>query len=965
MVNGIIGIMTKRHMIVIMALLFTVSVLSAGLLFINTVNAAEPITYYVSPTGSDSNTGTIDAPFKTIAKARDVVRTVNGNMKSDIYVYLRGGTYNITETITFGPQDSGTNGYRIYYMAYPGETPVLSGATKVTGWTRHNGNIYKAKLNRSTKLRNLYVNDQRASMTSKRVTARGGHGTYTVTAGQAPWAWTSGSKSDGVRYDMSEVPEITRNKDDLEIVNGTTWNENIVCTRDVITANGYRVLLLQQPYGAIAQTPGWGAAFTTSGTHTIYNAFEFLNSPGQFYFDKTEQMLYYYLRPGENIETIDVQAPMVEKLIEIAGTSTSNRVKNITFQGITFAYTDYNLVEVGGSRGKSTCQAAQGFIAFFNDNWHYTKYDLVDTLPGMINLRNCDSIDFIENVIKHSGADGISMVNDVINCKIIGNYITDITSSGITVGHPQHVYIGDGGSRAKFPSGVEGVCKNNTISNNVLYDISMVPGFGGCAGITAYFVEGLEITRNHVQKTAYNGIHLGWGWCNFKDSTTCKNNTISYNRVVDTLSRLHDSGAIYTIGQMPGTNINENYVKGIPPATYGPTYGLHNDEGTAYIIENDNVLNIDPGVKYTINCEDFGEKHDLTILRTYATVSKMGKNPPNSRIDPPVAVPDNVWPLRQYNVCLNSGIQDEYRKIMPESLLSTPDYVFPASCAAEAASIINIRSSGDPSNTVWFAPPGTTTFVEGATMTKAAGDATSIIAPYTAGTYKLYIVNSQGVKIGESESILRVSGSVNPPPKEPRSAFTRIEAESYNGQSGIQTENCSEGGMDVGYIENGDYVVYKNIDFGKGAASFKARVASATSGGNIELRIDSIDGPVVGICPVAGSGGWQQWVDATCEVSGLKGVHDLYLKFTGGSGYLLNINWFTFVEGNNDENLGDLNDDGKVNSTDLQILKKHLLRITLLTGKNLSNADLNKDGKVDSSDLSLMKRYLLQIIPTF
>jgi len=80
-------------------------------------------------------------------------------------------------------------------------------------------------------------------MTSKRVTARGGHGTYTVTAGQAPWAWTSGSKSDGVRYDMSEVPEITRNKDDLEIVNGTTWNENIVCTRDVITANGYRVLL--------------------------------------------------------------------------------------------------------------------------------------------------------------------------------------------------------------------------------------------------------------------------------------------------------------------------------------------------------------------------------------------------------------------------------------------------------------------------------------------------------------------------------------------------------------------------------------------------------------------------------------------------------------------------------------------------------------------------------------------------
>ena len=55
---------------------------------------------------------------------------------------------------------------------------------------------------------------------------------------------------------------------------------------------------------------------------------------------------------------------------------------------------------------------------------------------------------------------------------------------------------------------------------------------------------------------------------------------------------------------------------------------MHNDEGSAYITENDNVLDIDPGVKYTINCEDYGAKHDLTILRTYATVNKMGANPP-------------------------------------------------------------------------------------------------------------------------------------------------------------------------------------------------------------------------------------------------------------------------------------------------------------------------------------------------
>jgi len=132
------------------------------------------------------------------------------------------------------------------------------------------------------------------------------------------------------------------------------------------------------------------------------------------------------------------------------------------------------------------------------------------------------------------------------------------------------------------------------------------------------------------------------------------------------------------------------------------------------------------------------------------------------------------------------------------------------------------------------------------------------------------IVTASSNGLESDRVIIKTTGGEPEPTPVPRSAFTRIEAESYDAQSGIQTEDCSEGGKDVGYIENGDFVVYKAIDFGRGAASFKARVASATSGGNIELRIDSIDGPVVGICPVAGTGGWQEWADATCEVSDLK-----------------------------------------------------------------------------------------------
>lgn len=819
-------------------IIFSLAFLSISQLLLINLNAASNIEFYVSPDGNDNNSGTKDSPFNTITKARDTIRSINKNMNSDIFVYLRGGTYNITSTITFNTQDSGTNGYKIYYQAYPNETPILNGGTKVTGWTQHNGNIYKASLNRSTKLRNLYVNDKRALMTSKTVTAQGGYGNYSITSGQASWAWTSGTKSDGVKYKSSDIPNITSNKDDIEIINGTTWNENIVCIRDIITtSDNYKAFLMQQPYGSIAQTPGWGAAFSTSGTHTIYNAYEFLNSPGQFYFDKSTKTLYYYLRSGENAQTLDVYAPTIEKMIDISGTSNTNRIKNITFKGLTFSNTDYSLVKVGNSYGKTTCQGANGFIAFYNDNWHNTKYNLLDTLPGIINVNSSDSIDFADNIIKHSGSDGITMVNDVNNSKLSGNYITDITSSGITVGHPQHVYIGDGGNNAKYPSGVEGICKNNTISNNMLYDISCAPGFGGCAGVTAYFVDTLKITNNIIDTTAYNGINLGWGWCNFLDSNTCKNNVISYNRLFNTLNRLHDSGAIYTIGQMPGTYINENYVKGIPAATSGPTYGLHNDEGTAYLIENDNILDISPNVKYTINCEDYGKKHDLTILRTYATVNKMGVNPPNSKIDQPIVVSDNVWPLNQYNICLNSGIQDAYMKIIPSSILAKQDYIFPASCETSAGSILNIRSSSNNTDTIWFAPSGTTNFVEGPTMTKVSGSKTSIEVPYVAGTYKLFVVNSNGVKSSESKSILRVKGSAVYPSK------------------------------------------------------------------------------TVVVTPTATT-----------------------------------------------SNLGDINSDGKINSTDIALLERHILGSSNLTGNSLIQADINKDSKITSSDLSLLERFILGII---
>lgn len=711
---------------------------------------------YVAPDGDDTNPGSIDAPFLTLKRVRDEVRTMNGAMSEDLHVYLRGGTYRLDETVTFSPEDSGRNGHRIHYESYPGETAILSGSVPVTGWTPHEGEIYVAALDRSTKLRNLYVNDERAMMASIRIPSQGGFDTYSVSSGQADWAWMSGSGSDGLQYDAGDLPEIATNTDDLEVVNGTTWNENIVCSRDVTTEGGSRVLWLQQPYGAIAQLPGWNAGFSVDGTHTIFNAYEFLTEPGTFYFDKTEGQLYYIPRQGEDMATATVEAPVLETLIEIEGASLDERVENLSFRGITFENTDYNLYEVDGSRGKASVQGATVYKAYGDGNWHNTQYEVLDTFPGVILVNSASGIEITDSVVKHSGSEGISMINDVSDSAITGTVITDIAGSGITVGHPQHVYLGDEGTHAAYSAAVEGICTDNLIENNLLYDISTLPGFGGHSGITAFYTDGLRIEHNQIQLTAYNGVNMGWGWINFPDSTTARDNTVSYNRFIDTLSRLHDSGAIYTIGQNPGTQINENYVQGIPPAISGPTYGLHNDEGSAYITENDNVLDIDPGVHYTINAEDFGGKHDLTILRTYATVNKMGIDPPNSTIDPPVAVPDNVWPRPQYEVCVASGIDEAHQGIIFESLSPLVDRVFPASAAVAAGGeSLPIRSSG-AAYVAWFAPEGTTEFIEGDTMTRAVGTATSIAIPNQTGTYRMHLVDSSGQKVGQSETLLRV-----------------------------------------------------------------------------------------------------------------------------------------------------------------------------------------------------------------
>jgi arabinoxylan arabinofuranohydrolase len=66
------------------------------------------------------------------------------------------------------------------------------------------------------------------------------------------------------------------------------------------------------------------------------------------------------------------------------------------------------------------------------------------------------------------------------------------------------------------------------------------------------------------------------------------------------------------------------------------------------------------------------------------------------------------------------------------------------------------------------------------------------------------------------------------------------------------------------------------------------------AGGQIEIRLGSIDGELLGVCEVKSTGGLQNWAVQSCKVKKTKGVHDLCFVFKGGDGQLFNFDWWQF-----------------------------------------------------------------------
>ena len=121
---------------------------------------------------------------------------------------------------------------------------------------------------------------------------------------------------------------------------------------------------------------------------------------------------------------------------------------------------------------------------------------------------------------------------------------------------------------------------------------------------------------------------------------------------------------------------------------------------------------------------------------------------------------------------------------------------------------------------------------------------------------------------------------------------TRIEAESYSAMNGISTENCSdeEGGLNVGWIDNNDWMEYTVNVPTTSAYLIEYRVASNSDGGKISLQNG---GQELSLVTVPNTGGWQTWQTISTVVSLSAGSTTIRLAAPQG-GY--NLNWWSLAQ---------------------------------------------------------------------
>ena len=567
--------------------------------------AQEQATFYVAPTGNDANPGTEAAPFKTITKAQKAVREINGTMTGDIVVYLREGTYQLNSTVNFDERDGGKDGHYVRYKAYKGEMPLITGGMPITGWTIHDeaNNIWKAE-GVEGRFRQLYVNGKkavRACFPNAIAANDKGAGSF-----DHDFVRLSKVDSTGRAFDVSaEYIKNIKNIEDVEIHLMIAWAESILRLEKVQVNGGTAKLIPKDPERTKLfhrAYPMLGTAFQSNPPKQqvfyLENSYDLIDAPGEWYLDEKNQTLYYKPRSGENMGSANVVAPRLNTMFSVLGKDTKNKVGYMSFEGLTFAHSNYTRPS---EEGFLDLQAANFNVDVLPDpgrgNWeklNSNKYLLWRPDAGF-RVENAHHFLVKNCTFTQMAATGLDFVSGTNDDVIEGNVFYEIGAAGIMLGKfyqdsTTEIHI------AYNPSDKEEISTRDTIRNNLVTNVTNE--HQGAVGIGAGYPRYVVIENNEISYTYYSGISLGFGWT--KDQTAMTNNHVNKNNIHHISRLLCDSGPIYTLSnQGTGSEIKENYLHDYSASKWSDYWVLpiYLDEGSSgFVVENNSYRNAPSGV---------------------------------------------------------------------------------------------------------------------------------------------------------------------------------------------------------------------------------------------------------------------------------------------------------------------------------------------------------------------------------
>jgi hypothetical protein len=480
-------------------------------------SARAQITLYASPTATATSGCTLKAPC-SLDGAQRVVRGLTGSMTGDIVVDLRGGVYRRSTTWTFSDaaHDSGTHGHRVIYQAYPGESPAISGGQQITGWSLHDSskNIWSAQVGTSLRTRELYVNGVRAQLARGRSNPSG-------------WSPTSTGLT-APDSSMASWPDVVG----TEVVSENTWVHK---SCPITSASGTAVTLAQPCYtnaelpynfasGAVVNQYPYNVSW-------VQNAYELLDTPGQFYLDSAGGTLYYVPRPHEDLATADIEAPVMQTLVSGSGTGASP-LSNVTFAGLTFEHATW--LTPATSEGYAEGQAQWRITG--SGRTQVPMSDLTRT-PGQITFNHDSNLIFSGNTFTHLATVGLELGIGSKNDTVVGNRITDVGGNGLQLGSVNSV-------DRTSPSAEQ--VSGNTVRDNAITFAGQV--YRSAVGIFVGYTTGTTVTHNAIGQLPYTGISINLGW---EGTSYSGGATVTYNEIFQDMRVLDDGGALYT--QMPMT----------------------------------------------------------------------------------------------------------------------------------------------------------------------------------------------------------------------------------------------------------------------------------------------------------------------------------------------------------------------------------------------------------------------------